>query len=74
MNKVRLTNWLMLIIWLSTMALGVITIYYFKEQEKLEKENQELKQQVETLKINNQDCILDFNQELAKGETMKYMI
>lgn len=67
MNKVRLTNWLMLIIWLSTMALGAITIYYFKEQERLEKENNNLRQQIETLKINNQDCIIDFNQEMARN-------
>lgn len=71
MNKVRLTNWLMLIIWLSTIALGIITIYYFKEQEKLEKENIKLKQEVETLKINNQDCIIDFRQELERANTLR---
>ena len=68
MNKVRVTNWLMLVIWLSTMALGGITLYYFVEQEKLEKENIKLKQQIETIEINNQDCIIDFNQEMARNE------
>lgn len=64
MNKVRITNWLMLFIWVTAMILGGITIYYILEQDKLEKENQELRQQVETLKINNTDCIIDFKQEL----------
>lgn len=71
MNKVRLTNWLMLFIWINIMLLGLITIYYFKEQEKLEKENTKLKQEVETLKINNQDCIIDFRQELDRANTLR---
>lgn len=64
MNKVRITNWLMLFIWVTAMILGGITIYYILEQDKLEKENIKLKQEVETLKINNQDCIIDSKQEL----------
>ena len=71
MNKVRLTNWLMLFIWINIMLLGTVTIYYFKEQEKLEKENIKLKQEVETLKINNQDCIIDFRQELERADTLR---
>lgn len=50
--------------WVLGMILGICAIRNYDEVEKLKKES-------ETLKINYNDCIMDFRQEVERGNTLR---
>lgn len=50
--------------WVLGMILGMCAIRNYDEAKKLKKES-------ETLKINYNDCIMDFRQEVERGNTLR---
>ena len=50
--------------WVLGMILGMCAIKNYDEAKKLKKES-------ETLKINYNDCIMDFRQEVERGNTLR---